>query len=404
MQFVSMISTMAGRGKTNAEVHHTEGHCVRQIFMFMNILMTQHQMPVLFSYCGKKQDFYGSKRVTKKFKQAYQYDSSWKEAFLADLREMSYACQEEEEEGEERPREDPKLAFIQHRAMQPVPLLPYKLSGMNLKQAHTYLTELVRIDYWKRGGKDTKPVYKLLIWKPTWWPDHIWDWATIGCQFKAVPAKDLPHGKQKTPLIKEVIEYYLQSQNIDKNAHVEPNRNMKKEEIKISCRDRINARNAMVNEENQVEGGQDYVDDNDGGEKERTEEDDDDEDANSRNSQTTNDDANDDDDDVASVPDDSFSSISTLTLDAGEKNDDDDDYETPRRDKPEDLNRSATPEGQEDNLARVPRFMRTRSHNSNTGEPLNNDILSIFPRTGFERPGARGGRGRSKRGRGGRNR
>ena len=422
MQFVSMISTMAGRGSTNAEVHHTEGHCVRQIFMFMNILMTQHQMPVLFSYCGKKQDFYGSKRVTKKFKQAYQYDSSWKEAFLADLREMSHACQEEEEEGEERPREDPKLAFIQHRAMQPVPLLPYKLSGMNLKQAHTYLTELVRIDYWKRGGKDTKPVYKLLIWKPTWWPDHIWDWATIGCQFKEVPAKDLPHGKKKTPLIKEVIEYYLQSQNIDKNAHVEPNRNMKKEEIKISCRDRINARNAMVNEENQVEGGQDYVDDNDGGEKERTEDsdyadyaeeddddkeddddeddddqDDDDEDANSRNSQTTN-------DDVASVPDDSFSSISTLTLDAGEKNDDDDDYETPRRDKPEDLNRSATPEGQEDNLARVPRFMRTRSHNSNTGEPLNNDILSIFPRTGFERPGARGGRGRSKRGRGGRNR
>ena len=77
------------------------------------------------------------KRVTKKFKQAYQYDSSWKEAFLADLREMSHACQEEEEEGEERPREDPKLAFIQHRAMQPVPLLPYKLSGMNLKQAHT---------------------------------------------------------------------------------------------------------------------------------------------------------------------------------------------------------------------------------------------------------------------------
>ena len=192
---------------------------------------------------------------------------------------------------------------------------------------------------------------------------------------------------------------------------------MKKELIKISCRDRINARNAMVNEENQVEGGQDYVDDNDGGEKERTEdsdyadyaeeddddkeddddEDDDDEDANSRNSQTTN-------DDVASVPDDSFSSISTLTLDTGEKNDDDDDYESPRRDKPEDLNRSATPEGQEDNLARVPRFMRTRSHNSNTGEPLNNDILSIFPRTGFERPRARGGRGRTKRGRGGRNR
>ena len=216
------------------------------------------------------------------------------------------------------------------------------------------MTELVRIDYWKRGGKDTKPVYKLLIWKPTWWPDHIWDWATIGCQFKEVPAKDLPHGKKKTPLIKEVIEYYLQSQNIDKNSHVEPNRNMKKEEIKISCRDRINARNAMVNEENQVEGGQDYVDDNDGGEKERTEdsdyaeyaeeddddkEDDDDEDANSRNSQTTN-------DDVASVPDDSFSSISTLTLDTGEKNDDDDDYEAPRRDKPEDLNRSATPEGQ----------------------------------------------------------
>ena len=127
MQFVSMISTMAGRGKTNAAVHHTEGHCIKQIFMFMNILMTQHQMPVLFSYCGKKQDFYGSKRVTKKFKQAYQYDSSWKEAFLADLREMSHACQEEEEEGEERPREDPKLAFIQHRAMQPVPLLPYKL-------------------------------------------------------------------------------------------------------------------------------------------------------------------------------------------------------------------------------------------------------------------------------------
>ena len=66
MQFVSMISTMAGRGKTNAAVHHTEGHCIKQIFMFMNILMTQHQMP------------------------------------------------EEEEEGEERPREDPKLAFIQH--------------------------------------------------------------------------------------------------------------------------------------------------------------------------------------------------------------------------------------------------------------------------------------------------
>ena len=68
MQFVSMISTMADRGrdrrrggKTNAAVHHTEGHCVKQIFMFMNILMTQHQMPVLFSYCGKKQDFYGSK-------------------------------------------------------------------------------------------------------------------------------------------------------------------------------------------------------------------------------------------------------------------------------------------------------------------------------------------------------
>ena len=57
MQFVSMISTMAGRGKTNAAVHHTEGHCIKQIFMFMNILMTQHQMPVLFSYCGKKQDF-----------------------------------------------------------------------------------------------------------------------------------------------------------------------------------------------------------------------------------------------------------------------------------------------------------------------------------------------------------
>ena len=69
MQFVSMISTMAGRGKTNAAVHQTEGHCIKQIFMFMNILMTQHQMPVLFSYCGKKQDFYGSKRVTKKFKQ-----------------------------------------------------------------------------------------------------------------------------------------------------------------------------------------------------------------------------------------------------------------------------------------------------------------------------------------------
>ena len=73
-------------------------------------------------------------------------------------------------------------------------------------------------------------------------------------------------------MIKEVIEYYLQSQNIDKNSHVEPNRSMKKEEIKISCRDRINARNAMVNEENQVEGDvEDYVDDNDGGEKERTE-------------------------------------------------------------------------------------------------------------------------------------
>ena len=394
MQFVSMISTMAGRGKTNAAVHHTEGHCIKQIFMFMNILMTQHQMPVLFSYCGKKQDFYGSKRVTKKFQQAYQYDSSWKEAFLADLREMSHACQEEEEEGEERPREDPKLAFIQHRAMQPVPLLPYKLSGMNLKQAHTYLTELVRIDYWKRGGKDTKPVYKLLIWKPTWWPDHIWDWATIGCQFKEVPAKDLLHGKKKTPLIKEVIEYYLQSQNIDKNSHVEPNRNMKKEEIKISCRDRINARNAMVNEENQVEGDvEDYVDDNDGGEKERTEDSDYAEYAEEDDDDKEDDDDEDDDDDVPTIPDDSFSSISTLTLDNAKKNDDDDEYEAPRREKPEDLNRSSTPEGQQ-------RLMRTRSHSTNTGESLINDDLSIYPLTGFERRGARGGRGRTNRGRG----
>ena len=339
-------------GKTNAAVHHTEGHCVKQIFMFMNILMTQHQMPVLFSYCGKNQDFYGSKRVTKKFKQAYQYDSSWKEAFLADLREMSTACQEEEEEEaeEERPREDPKLAFIRHRADQPVPLLPNKLKALNLMQAHTYLTELVKMDYWKRGGKQTKPVYKLLIWKPTWWPDHIWDWATIGCRFKEVPREKLPRGKEKVVLIKEVIKYYLESQNIDGETYVEPIRDVEKEDARIKNREKKKARNAMVNEENQVEGdkGYVYVDDNGGGDEERTEdaddkEDDDEEDDDKEDDVEEDDDKedeeeeddDDDDDDVASVPDDSFSSISTLTLDAGEKNDDDDDYESPRRDKPE---------------------------------------------------------------------
>ena len=150
----------------------------------------------------------------------------------------------------------------------------------------------------------------------------------------------------------------------------------------------------MVNEENQVEGDvEDYVDDNDGGEKERTEDSDYAEYAEEDDDDKEDDDDEDDDDDVPTIPDDSFSSISTLTLDNAKKNDDDDEYEAPRREKPEDLNRSSTPEGQQ-------RLMRTRSHSTNTGESLINDDLLIYPLTGFERRGARGGRGRTNRGRG----
>ena len=99
------------------------------------------------------------------------------------------------------------------------------------------------------------------------------------CFVKEVPRK-LPRGKEKVVLIKEVIKYYLESQNIDGETYVEPIRDVEKEDARIKNREKKKARNAMVNEENQVEGdkGYVYVDDNGGGDEERTEDADDKED------------------------------------------------------------------------------------------------------------------------------
>ena len=124
------------------ELRHTEKFCLERVYMLMSILMSQHNMPLMFVFMGKKgMDCHGSQGLKTKFQQAFDDDPSWYEAMVADSREMSHS---QEDEDQQMNRQDPRLEYQRVIAGRPIKRLPYKLHLMNLEELNQYLMDLVK--------------------------------------------------------------------------------------------------------------------------------------------------------------------------------------------------------------------------------------------------------------------
>ena len=43
----------------------------------------------------------------------------------------------------------------------------------------SWLIEVMFIEYKSRGGSGTKPCFSKPQFKPEWWPEEMWPWATV---------------------------------------------------------------------------------------------------------------------------------------------------------------------------------------------------------------------------------
>jgi len=133
--------------------------------------------------------------------------------------------------------------------------LPYPLSIMKFPETVNNLRKLLIQDRIERTGLGGQIIFGHPDWEPSFWPNHLWKWTDLKCNFNNLTLKHFPSSSQMTLLefYKLCVKEGLELQGLDPETFYSSDRTKEELDYRRKTRAcRSASRNSFLMEEKQA--------------------------------------------------------------------------------------------------------------------------------------------------------
>ena len=179
----------------------SEEALIKDIIKSQKQLLKYHNTASLFSYRSKVgQVQTGSNHVVEKFRNDFEHDANWIEAFEADDDELVNGQQQHDDEEDEL--NGARSSILPEKLMAPVNLLKYS-------ELWAWLTNEILKEYWSKGGKLRCVKFGHRDFEPSFWLGNIWPWSSVYKHPKDLRKEDYEGPGTLTEYLKDVVRNRL---------------------------------------------------------------------------------------------------------------------------------------------------------------------------------------------------